>query len=580
MNRVHRLYELWSQDPYFDEETRKELRELEGQEAEIEERFYRSLSFGTAGLRGILGAGTNRMNTYTVAQATEGFARYIESLGAEACQRGMVISYDCRICSPEFALTTALVFASHGIHVRLVDELRPTPMLSFAVRHYNCVGGVMVTASHNPPQYNGYKAYGEDGGQLAPEAADQVTALRDAISDIREVHWISEAEALDKGLLEYVGEDLDTAYMATLKPLVINWEAIRSQADMKIVYTPLHGAGNKPVRRILQEVGFRQVLVVPEQERPDGRFPTVKSPNPEVRSALEMGIALAEREGAELVIATDPDGDRTGLVIRLADGRYQVMTGNQIGILLMDYILRAKQAAGTLSDKSFCVTTVVSGRLPRLIAQHYGVQLFECLTGFKWIADLIKQYDEHGDMHFEFGFEESFGYLSGTAVRDKDAVVTSMLLAEMAASVRAAGKTLADSLQELYARYGYAEEETISVVREGKSGMELMARAMEQLRERQGQAFPGLEISSLTDLQQGRQFFLAEGREAPIDLPRSNVLIYSLDGINFFCVRPSGTEPKIKIYFGVYGSDQQGCREQLEALKQQVMAVLEGLLAV
>ncbi len=578
MSRISELYQLWSTDPYFDEKTRKELLAIADDKDEIVERFYTNLSFGTAGLRGILGAGTNRMNIYTVAMATEGFARYIDSLSPEEKARGIVIAYDCRNYSPEFALTAALVFATHGIHVRLSDELRPTPMLSFAVRHYNCIGGVMVTASHNPAEYNGYKAYGEDGGQMPPEAADVVLHEMDSIKDPRTLTWITEEEALAKGLLEYIGPELDDAYMAMLKKLTINEDKVKEQADMKIVFTPLHGTGNKPVRRILKEIGFNNVIVVPEQELPDGNFSTVEAPNPEYRSAMKMAIDLAEKEGADLVIATDPDGDRTGLCIRKEDGSYQVMTGNQIGILLMNYILSAKKSRGTLPDKSFVVTTIVSTKLPRKIAKHYGVELMECLTGFKWIAELIKIHDEQGDMHFQFGFEESFGYLSGTSVRDKDAVVASMLLAEMAATAKSEGKNLNDYLNALYAEFGYGEEKTYSLKREGKAGLEAIKNTMVKLREDKLKGFEGVEVLSVSDLQDGTITDLVSGEVGKLDLPPSNVLFYQLSGIDFLCVRPSGTEPQIKVYFGAYAPDQEACKTKLDAFAKSVVGEVEALL--
>lgn len=578
MSRSSELYKFWSTDPFFDEGTRNELLAIADDEAEIEERFYTNLSFGTAGLRGILGAGTNRMNNYTVAMATEGFARYLDTLGDEAKQRGMVIAYDCRNFSPEFALLAALIFATHGIKVKLTDELKPTPMLSFAIRHYNCIGGVMVTASHNPAKYNGYKAYGEDGGQMPPEAADIVLKEMDSITDPRTLSWITEEEAIAKGLLEYIGPDLDDAYMAMLRKLTINEDKVKEQADMKIVFTPLHGTGNKPVRRILKEIGFNNVLVVPEQELPDGNFSTVESPNPEERSALAMAIALAEKEGAELVIATDPDGDRTGLCIRKEDGTYQVMTGNQIGILLMNYILSAKQARGTLPDKSFAVTTIVSTKLPRKIAKYYDVELMESLTGFKWIAELIKLHDEQGDMHFQFGFEESFGYLAGTSVRDKDAVVASMLLAEMAATAKSEGKTLNDYLNELYAKFGYGEELTYSLAREGKAGLEAIQKTMIALRANKLAGFKTADVLAVKDVLEGTITDLKTGEVSKLDLPESDVLLYQLEGLDFFCVRPSGTEPKIKVYFGAYDADPEVCKAKLASFSQSIVEEVENLL--
>ena len=446
---------------------------------EIEDRFYQDLQFGTAGLRGVLGAGTNRMNVYTVGRAADGFARYIEELGEEACQRGIAISYDSRRFSPEFAALTARIFVGHGIRVYLSDELRPVPMLSYAIRHYNCVGGVMITASHNPKQYNGFKAYGEDGGQLPPEAAGVVSRYMAAETDLTGLlsRVISQEEAEKSDLYVVIGEELDRDYTDMLLSLSISQDAVKRHHDLKIIYTPLHGSGNKPVRRVLKELGFTNVLVVPEQEKPDPDFSTVAVPNPEVRSALQLAIDLAEREGADLVIATDPDADRTGVCVRTSDGDYQILTGNQIGLLLMDYILGAKKASGTLPEKSFVVTTIVSSKLTRAIARYYNVELYEVLTGFKFIAEQIKERDEEGDMHFQFGFEESFGYLAGRDVRDKDAVVASMLIGEMAALAADANETLYDRLLKLNEVYGYAAEATVrSLAKERSDWRRLLRR--------------------------------------------------------------------------------------------------------
>ncbi len=552
MSRSSELFQLWSSDPYFDKETQTELLQIKDDAAEIEERFYRNLEFGTGGLRGILGAGTNRMNKYTIAHAAEGFARLIEHQGEIAREKGIVIAYDCRHFSTEFAEIAALVFATHGIKVYLYDELRPTPMLSFGVRYFGASGGVMITASHNPSQYNGFKAYGSDGGQMPPEEAGIVLAEMNKITDLRTVHWISREEADEKGLIHVVGSEIDDAYTSMLKKLAINLEQVEDQADMKIVYTPLHGTGNKPVRRILREIGFENVLVVPEQELPDGSFSTVKSPNPEERSALQMAIDLADREEADLVIATDPDADRTGLAVRLKDGSYQVLSGNQIGLLLMEYILSAKVNRGILAEGSFAVTTIVSTRLCRRIAEAYGIRLFETLTGFKFIGEKIKDYDENGDLTFQFGFEESFGYLAGTDVRDKDAVVAAMLLGEMAATARSEGKTIADYLQALYDKYGYAVEHTVSISRSGKEGADQITNAMAWLRDNKSRGLAGLPVKKVCDYQTGEWLDTTNGTEGKLDLVTSNVILYELEGLDWVCVRPSGTEPKIKIYFGVY----------------------------
>ncbi len=570
MTHAQDLYKLWTTDPTFDAATRAELLAIQDNAAEIEDRFYQDLAFGTAGLRGVIAAGTNRMNRYTVARAAKGFAKYLAGQGEATRRKGVVISFDSRRFSQEFALITALIMAGEGIRVRLSDELRPVPVLSFSIRHFGAAGGVMITASHNPAKYNGFKAYGEDGAQLPPEAADAASAFMDQIIDLPGVTWPDEAAMRAAELLTNFGPDIDAAYTAMLMKLSIAGEAVRRNKDMKIIYTPLHGAGNKPVRRILREVGFENVTVVPEQELPDGTFPTVAFPNPEERTALKMAIDLAERENADLVIATDPDADRTGLCVRTNTGEYKVLTGNQIGILLMDFVLGARQAAGTLPDKAFVVTTVVSTKLPRRIAASYGVTLFECLTGFKFIAEVIKEYDEDGDMHFQFGFEESFGYLAGTDVRDKDAVVTSMLIAEMAAVARDQGLTLYDRLQDLFKRFGCMAEKTIAITREGKEGLAKIKAVMADMRSQKTGGMSGLPVVAVSDYLERQRLDLTTGATSPITLSPSDVLIYELPGIDWFGVRPSGTEPKIKIYFGVYGDDQDDCDHRLAELIDRV----------
>ena len=575
---ANKQYQAWLAEPALDEKTRQELEAIADQPDEIEDRFYTHLQFGTAGLRGILGAGINRMNAYTVARAAAGFARFLAAQGEEARRRGIAISYDSRRCSAEFALQTALIFCGQGVRVYLSDSLRPVPMLSFAIRHYQTAGGVMITASHNPAQYNGFKAYGEDGGQLPPEAAEAVSREMDKIENPLQLTWPDREEAIAAGLLQTMGEDLDNAYTQMLLSLSVSPEAVKRQADMKIVYTPLHGAGYQPVTRVLKAAGFRQVLVVPEQAEPDPDFSTVKSPNPEERSALAMAIDLAAKEDADLVIATDPDGDRTGLAVRSKKGGYDVLTGNQIGLLLMDYILSAHQTAGTMPENPFVVTTIVSTKLTKKIAASYGVKLYECLTGFKFIAELIKKYDELGDQHFLFGFEESFGYLSGTDVRDKDAVVTSMLIAEMAASEKERGRTLYDSLQDLYQRFGFAAELTLSITLSGKTGLERITGGLEKLRAAITEPLAGLPVKAVNDFQTSERLDLDTGKTSAIILPASNVLLYELDDLDWFCVRPSGTEPKIKIYFGLYRTNEQAAKEALEQLRAVVEKEIKAML--
>ncbi len=578
MSNAQTVYQEWLNNPRFDEATHQELLRIKDDPEEINNRFYQNLAFGTAGLRGVLAAGTNRMNRYTIAWAAEGFALYLASLGDSVKHRGIVISYDSRHFSREFALITARIMAGHGILVRLSDELRPVPMLSFAIRHFKAAGGVMITASHNPPKYNGFKAYGEDGAQLPPEAADAASRYMNEISDLAAVEYPDEQSVRDSGLLTDFGPEIDTIYTDMLMTLSINREACVRNKDMKIVYTPLHGCGNKPVRRALARIGFENVLVVPEQELPDPDFSTVDSPNPEERSALAMGIELARQEQADLVIATDPDADRTGLCVRTRDGSYKVLTGNQIGVLLLDYILGQRSEQGRLPDQAFAVTTIVSTRLSRRIASHYGIRLFECLTGFKYIAELIKEHDEQGDMAFQFGFEESFGYLAGRDVRDKDAVVTSMLIAEMAASARDRGLTLDDLLQNLFSRFGHMAEQTIAITREGKEGLEAIAAAMDRLRAQKKQGIKGVEVLAVDDYLELERLELSDGSTRPIVQDSSNVLVYDLPGDDWFGVRPSGTEPKIKIYFGIYGKNQSDCDARLDQLVQTVEAyITQGL---
>ncbi len=571
-------YELWSEDPYFSEQTRSELAAIREDDAEIFDRFYQNLSFGTAGLRGVLGAGTNRMNEYTVAQAAEGFARYLDTLGEEAKNRGVAICFDSRHRSEEFAHMSASILAAHGIRSYLMDELRPVPMLSYTVRYFNCIGGIMVTASHNPAKYNGYKVYGEDGGQLPPDAADLVAAEMAKITDYRTLRWEDLEDAASTGLISMVGPEIDDSYLAYLKDISISSDAVSRHKDMKIVYTPLHGAGNKPVRRILKEIGFENVLVVPEQEKPDGAFPTVSFPNPEERSALQLAIDLAAKEEADLVIATDPDSDRTGLAVRMPSGDFEVMTGNQIGLLLMDYILSEKKNRGNLPDKSFVVTTIVSSRLVKKIAEAFGVDMFITLTGFKFIAEQIKLHDEDGDMHFQFGYEESFGYLAGTKVRDKDAVVASMLLAELAAVCADSGETLYDRMQTLYQTYGYAAEKTISVYSEGAEGQAKIAKAMEALRKDKSPEIAGIKVQYIRDYETKERLNTQTGETDAIDIAKSNVLLYELNEMDWMCVRPSGTEPKIKIYFGCYAPTSEAAQKELESVESRFRTYVESYL--
>ena len=595
MENYEKLFEIWSSDTFFDADTRKELEGIREDKTEIEERFYRELAFGTGGLRGIIGAGTNRMNVYTVAKATAGLAQYMIREGADAMARGVVISFDSRRFSPEFARTAACVLTHAGIRVFLSDELRPVPVLSYSVRYFKAFSGVMITASHNPSKYNGYKVYGEDGGQVPPEAADEILANMESFKDVRKVVSDTIDQARASGLLTIFGEEIDKAYTEMLSGLVIDPAAINRHKDMSIVYTPLHGSGNKPVRRILSHVGFTNIHVVPEQELPDGAFPTVISPNPEDPRALQMGVDLARKVDASLVIGTDPDSDRVGVAVRtIENGQeiYKPMTGNQVGIMLLDYILSSKKALGTLPANSFAVTTIVSSKLAEPICRFYGVELQEVLTGFKFIGERIRIDDEEGDKHFQFGFEESYGYLSGLHVRDKDAVVSAMLIAGMAAQSQDKGETLADRIEDLYKRFGYGFEDAVSFTLEGKEGVERISGAMIALRaeltavKTSSEAvnlLAGIPVKAVRDYHTGTRYdFTGEKvSTSVIDLPVSDVLLYELageKGLDWACVRPSGTEPKLKIYFGIYGDDKQTALLGLESVKKQMSAFVEAKL--
>lgn len=574
-----KTYDFWMKSEYFDTATKKELEQISDNPGEIEERFYRDLEFGTGGLRGVIGAGTNRINIYTIRKASQGLANYLLKNVKDAGKRGIAIAYDCRRMSPEFSLEAARVFASNGIVVYLFDELRPTPELSFAVRHLNAAAGIVVTASHNPKQYNGYKVYGEDGGQLPLEASEAVLNEIEGITDITTIKPIAEGEALEKGLIIMIGSKVDDAYINSLKTLVVNPAAIAKAGDtMKIVYTPLHGSGNKPVRRILSEIGFKNVLVVPEQELPDSEFSTVKSPNPEERDSFSLAIELAKKEGVDLIIGTDPDSDRVGVVVKSSSGEYVALTGNQTGCLLMEYILSSKIAAGTLPTNGFVVKTIVTSEMSRKIAEYYNVELIEVLTGFKFIGEKIKELDETGIKKYLFGFEESYGYLAGTFARDKDAVVASMLIGEMAAYYKNRGMSLYEGLQEMFRKYGYFVEGITSFTLEGKEGVEKISAAMEALRANKTDSFGGCSIAAVRDYQKKEIVRFPEGTIEALDLPESNVIYYEQADESWFCIRPSGTEPKIKVYYGVSDASEEKAQRKLDTLKETIVGEIKKLL--
>ncbi|OPX42249.1 phosphoglucomutase [Ruminiclostridium hungatei] len=568
---------LWLESDYFDQDTKNELISIKNDTKEVEDRFYKSLEFGTGGLRGIIGAGTNRINIYTVRVASQGLADYINKLGKQ--DKGIVIAYDSRFMSPEFSLEAAKVFCANGIKSYLFDELRPTPQLSFAVRYLKAAAGIVVTASHNPKQYNGYKVYGEDGGQLSIDGSNAVIDEINKISDITKVSTMSKEAALEKGLLEIIGSKVDDAYIGMLKTLQVNKDAVAQVADsFKIVFTPLHGAGNKPVRRILSENGFKNVLVVKEQELPDSQFSTVKSPNPEERSAFELAIKLASENNVDLIIGTDPDSDRVGVVVRKDDGEYAVLTGNQTGCLLLEYILTAMDEAGKLPKNGFAVKTIVTTELSREIAEFYNIELVEVLTGFKFIGEQIMLRDEQGDQKYLFGFEESYGYLAGTDVRDKDAVVASMLVAEMAAYYKTKNMSLNDALIKLFEKYGYFIEGVNSFTLEGKDGLMKIKSAMAEMRTARYTGFGDLRVKAIRDYQNSERYVIASGSTEKITLPQSDVLYFEMEDGSWFCVRPSGTEPKIKIYYGVSDKTLELAQQRLENLKNSVLDVIKPLL--
>ncbi|MGI6621999.1 MAG: phospho-sugar mutase [Clostridiaceae bacterium] len=571
------VYRSWIENSYYDKNTREELLAIKDNEKEIEDRFYRELEFGTGGMRGVIGAGTNRMNKYTIRKAAQGLANYLEKQGI--ADKGVAIAYDSRHCSDEFAMETALVMASNNIKAYLFDELRPTPELSFAVRYLGCAAGVVITASHNPKEYNGFKAYGSDGCQLPPKESDEVIKEVASISDLSCIRCINREEALEKGLIEIIGKEIDDAYIAELKKVCINpGIPAKIGSSTKIIYTPLHGTGNKPVRRILKEIGFEQVLVVEEQEKPDPDFSTVKYPNPEEKAVFNIAIEMAEKENVDLIIGTDPDADRVGVVVRNTEGEYITLTGNQTGCLLMEYILSQKKQAGVLPDNAFVIKTIVSSDLARKIAQRYGVEIIDVLTGFKFIGEQIRLLDDTGIKKFIFGFEESYGYLAGTHARDKDAVVASMLIAEVYAWYKSRGMSLYQGLLELFERYGYVKEGIDSFTLKGKEGLEKIESAMVALRNMEISKIGTRDIEIISDYERQEKVFLKTKERFLIDLPKSNVLHYTLDSGIWFCIRPSGTEPKIKIYYGVSSSSLENADKELELLKRDVLTVVKPLL--
>lgn len=566
-------YERWLTEFAADEQTEKELRSIADDPKEMEDRFYTMLSFGTAGMRGVIGAGTNRMNVYNVRRVACAMAKYIRQ-SEEYMRRGVVIAYDSRRFSDVFAKEAALTLCAAGISVFLFDSLRPVPVLSFSVRHMKAIAGIVITASHNPPQYNGFKAYWEDGGQMPPERADEIQKLVLKTS-YEESKPMDEQQALAQGLLTYIGGAIDDTYIATIKKLCVNPELCREMGDkLKIVYTPLHGSGNIPVRRILSEIGFGQVFVVPEQELPDPNFSTLKVPNPEDPAAFTLAIKLQEKLDADVVFGSDPDCDRVGIAVKDGEGKVHILTGNQIGCLLLDYILSQKSLKGTLPQKAATVKSIVSTEMARAICKPFGVTLFEVLTGFKFIAEKIQQFEDEKSYKFQFGFEESYGYLSGTDVRDKDGVNACMLIAETAAWYKKQNMTLYDALQALFKKYGYYGEKVASFVLDGKDGLEKMGRVMKALRLEHPKALGGTKIVAVRDYLTGERR-LADGAVEKMELPKSDVLYYELSDAGWVCIRPSGTEPKIKLYVNAVSDAQNKTDALLEEYAKAALRLMK-----
>ncbi|ANN35056.1 phosphoglucomutase [Bacillus thuringiensis serovar coreanensis] len=565
-------FSRWLSYAQLDAELKEQLENMKQDEKKIEDSFYKNLEFGTGGMRGELGAGTNRLNVYTVRKATKGLASFIENLGEEAKKRGVVVAYDSRHKSPEFAMEVAATLGARGITTYVFESLRPTPVLSFAVRHLHTVSGIVLTASHNPPEYNGYKVYGEDGGQLPPKEADELISYVNAVEDELTVEVADVEQLKADGLLHIIGQEVDDAYAAELNNVIINKEMVQKVGkDLKIVFTPLHGTSNISVRRGLKEVGFTDVTVVKEQELPDPNFSTVKSPNPEEHAAFEYAIRDGEKVGADVLIATDPDADRLGVAVRNHNGEFQVLTGNQTGALMLDYLLSQKKENGTLPENGVVLKTIVTSEIGRTIAKAYGLDTVDTLTGFKFIGEKIRQYEESGQYEFQFGYEESYGYLIRPFCRDKDAVQSVLFACEVAAYYKSQGKTLYDGLLEVFEKYGFFREDLVSLTLKGKDGAEKIQEMMATFRENPPKEVAGLTVVAVEDYKASVVTSLQDGHKEEIHLPKSNVLKYQLEDGSWFCLRPSGTEPKIKFYFGVKDSSLQNSEQKLLTIKEDIM---------
>ena len=564
-------YERWLAFDLDDPDLKPELESVKDDDEAIKDRFAVSLKFGTAGLRGVIGAGTNRMNVYVVRQATQGLANWVKTQGGT---QTVAISYDSRIKSDVFAKAAAEVLAANGVKVRIYKALMPVPALSFATRYYNCNAGIMVTASHNPAKYNGYKAYGPDGCQMTDEAADVVYAEIQKTDVLSGAKTMSFEEGMAAGLIEYVGEDCYEALYQAIESRSVR-PGLCKTAGLKLVYSPLNGSGLVPVTRVLGDIGITDITIVPEQKDPDGNFPTCPYPNPEIFEALRLGLELAEKSGADLMLATDPDADRVGIAVRCKDGSYELLSGNEVGVLLLDYICKARIENGTMPKDPVMVKSIVSTPLADVVAAHYGVECRNVLTGFKWIGDQIARLEAAGQVErFIFGFEESYGYLAGSYVRDKDAIIGSMLICEMAAYYRSIGSSIKEELDRIYAEYGRYLNKVDSFEFPGLSGMDKMAGIMQKLRQEPPTEFAGYKVVTVSDYQTGTRTELATGKTETIDLPASNVLIYALEGGATVVVRPSGTEPKIKTYFTTLGKDLEEAQAQKDALAEALKPIL------
>ena len=568
-------YKKWCESPEFDEETKKELLSIKDDEKEIEDRFYKELEFGTAGLRGVIGAGTNRMNKYTVGKATQGLANYILEQGTQ--DKGVAISYDSRRMSKEFSLLTALILNANGIKTYLFENLRPVPELSFTVRKLKCTAGVMITASHNPPKYNGYKVYWDDGAQIVEPRDNEIIAKVRAVESFSEIKEISKEEAIEKGLFNVIGTEMDDEYISVLKSKILNPEIVKEQGKkLKVVYTPLHGTGNTIAGRLFKEIGMENVYVVPEQKDPDGEFPTVSYPNPEDKAAFKLALELAKKEDADVVLATDPDADRLGIFAKDAKtGEYMEYTGNMSALLIAEYRIEQMKEKGILPEDGMFITTIVSSDLAKAIAKYYNLECIEVLTGFKNIGRIMRQEEEKNGMKYVFGFEESYGCLIGDYARDKDGIAAVMALCEAACYYASKGKTLWDAMEDIYKKYGYYKEAQVSIVMEGAEGAEKIKEMMTNMRNTPVEKIGEYKVLTFKDVEKDYVKDMVTGEESKTGLPKSNVLYYALEDNNWCCVRPSGTEPKIKLYMGVKGTSDEDAAKKLEALKEAMVAIVK-----